>query len=143
MWHSLNLYLFINLLLHFCMFSRNHIITDMLLTRKLYFYNRLSRFPELCNAFLYLCENQESKSGFFRWSVIPYISRNVTLKYCNCYIIHIHFSPFGTNLFIMYSIILYTINPLNTKLNSICHLLALFGAHHILHISRIRVNDTA
>jgi len=27
-------------------------------------------------------------------------------------------------------------NPLNTKLNPICHLLALFGAHHILHISR-------
>jgi len=24
-------------------------------------------------------------------------------------------------------------------LNPICHLLALFGAHHILHVSRIRV----
>jgi hypothetical protein len=33
------------------------------------------------------------------------------------------------------------LNPLNTELNSICHLLALSGAHHILHISRIRVND--
>ena len=31
------------------------------------------------------------------------------------------------------------INPLNAKLNPICHLLALLGAHHILHISRIRV----
>jgi hypothetical protein len=31
------------------------------------------------------------------------------------------------------------INPLNAKLNSICHLLALLGAHHILHFSRIRV----
>ena len=31
------------------------------------------------------------------------------------------------------------INPLNAKLNSICHLLALLGAHPILHISRIRV----
>jgi len=30
-------------------------------------------------------------------------------------------------------------NPLNTKLNPICHLLALLGAHHILHVSRIRV----
>ena len=30
-------------------------------------------------------------------------------------------------------------NPLNAKLNPICHLLALLGAHHILHISRIRV----
>jgi len=30
-------------------------------------------------------------------------------------------------------------NSLNAKLNPICPLLALFGAHHILHISRIRV----
>jgi hypothetical protein len=30
-------------------------------------------------------------------------------------------------------------NPLNAKLNPICHLLALLGAHHILHVSRIRV----
>jgi len=33
-----------------------------------------------------------------------------------------------------------TLNPLNTELNPICHLLALLGAHHILHVSRIRVN---
>jgi hypothetical protein len=32
------------------------------------------------------------------------------------------------------------INPLNAKLNPICHLLALLGAYHILHVSRIRVN---
>ena len=32
-----------------------------------------------------------------------------------------------------------TINPLNSKLNSICHLLQLLGSHPILHISRIRV----
>ena len=31
------------------------------------------------------------------------------------------------------------INPLNAELNLICHLLALL-AHHILHVSRIRVN---
>jgi hypothetical protein len=28
---------------------------------------------------------------------------------------------------------------LNAELNPICHLLALLGAHHILHVSRIRV----
>ena len=32
------------------------------------------------------------------------------------------------------------LNPLNAKLNPICHLLALLGARHILHVSRIRVN---
>jgi len=32
------------------------------------------------------------------------------------------------------------LNPLNAELNSIFHLLALLGARHILHVSRIRVN---
>jgi len=32
-------------------------------------------------------------------------------------------------------------NSLNAKLNPICHLLALLGAHHILHVSRIRVKE--
>ena len=29
---------------------------------------------------------------------------------------------------------------LNTELNPICHLVALLGTHHILHVSRVRVN---
>ena len=33
----------------------------------------------------------------------------------------------------------YVFNPLNAELNPICPLLALFGSHHILHVSRIRV----
>jgi hypothetical protein len=33
------------------------------------------------------------------------------------------------------------INPLNAELNPTCHLLALLGAHHILHVSRIRVKQ--
>jgi hypothetical protein len=31
-------------------------------------------------------------------------------------------------------------NPLNAKLNPICHLPALLGAHHIFRVSRTRVN---
>ena len=31
------------------------------------------------------------------------------------------------------------INPLKPELNPICYLLALLGAHHFLHVSRIRV----
>ena len=34
----------------------------------------------------------------------------------------------------------FLLNPLNAELNHICHLLALLGAHRILHVSRIRVN---
>jgi len=30
-------------------------------------------------------------------------------------------------------------NPLNPELNPICYLLALLGAHHFSHVSRIRV----
>ena len=32
-------------------------------------------------------------------------------------------------------------NPSNAKLNPICQLLALLGAHHILHVSRMRLNN--
>ena len=34
----------------------------------------------------------------------------------------------------------FTFNPLNAELNSICHLLELIGAQHILRVSRVRVN---
>jgi len=33
--------------------------------------------------------------------------------------------------------------PLNAELNPICHLLALLGAHHILHVSRIKADMQA
>jgi len=33
------------------------------------------------------------------------------------------------------------INPLNPELNPVCYLLALLGAHHFLHVSRIRVKS--
>jgi hypothetical protein len=35
------------------------------------------------------------------------------------------------------------VNPSNTELNPICHLLALLEAHHILHFTRIRANKIA
>ena len=31
------------------------------------------------------------------------------------------------------------VSPLNAQLNPICHLLALLGAHHILHVSRVKI----
>jgi len=36
---------------------------------------------------------------------------------------------------------MHNINHLKTQLNPILHLLALLGAHHILHVSRIRVKS--
>ena len=32
------------------------------------------------------------------------------------------------------------VNPLNAQLNPIYHMLALLGAHHILHVSTIELN---
>ena len=37
----------------------------------------------------------------------------------------------------------FSVNPLKTQLNLICHLLAILGAHPILHVSRIRINVSA
>jgi len=42
-------------------------------------------------------------------------------------------------IYISYCLML--INPLNPELNPICYLLALLGAHHFLHVSRIRVKS--
>jgi hypothetical protein len=35
----------------------------------------------------------------------------------------------------------FIVNPLNTELNPICSLLALLGAHHFFHVSRISVKS--
>ena len=40
--------------------------------------------------------------------------------------------------FLCLSRVSLTLNPLNAELNPICYLLALLGAHHFLHVSRIR-----
>ena len=47
-------------------------------------------------------------------------------------------SGHGGQIFKM-SLSVLSINPLNAELNPICYLLALLGAHHFLHLSRIRV----
>jgi len=47
-----------------------------------------------------------------------------------------HLDGSGTPVLYIGRIVL---SPLNAELNPICHLLALLGAHPILHISRVRV----
>jgi len=39
----------------------------------------------------------------------------------------------------LFSLMMIQVNPLKPELNLICYLLALLGAHHFLHVSRIRV----
>ena len=42
---------------------------------------------------------------------------------------------------VLHRVVVCLINHLNAELNPICHLLALLGAHHFLHVSRIRVKS--
>ena len=44
-------------------------------------------------------------------------------------------------IFILLTLSIFYINPLNPELNPICYLLALLGGHHFLHVSRIRVKS--
>ena len=49
--------------------------------------------------------------------------------------------PSGAQEFCFKRNIKIYINPLNAELNPICHLLALLGVYHFLHVSRIRVKS--
>jgi len=68
-------------------------------------------------------------------SVNRFVVRN-TLLSSLLNISFIHFEP-NTNFHKA------SFNPLNAELNPICHLLAILGAHHILHVSRMRVKQHA
>jgi len=60
----------------------------------------------------------------------------------NCGLIFYHICPYykGADKSLARTDISYVkINPLNAELNPICHLLALLGTHHILHVSGVRV----
>ena len=41
----------------------------------------------------------------------------------------------------MFVLVKLNFNPLNPELNPTCYFLALLGAHHFLHVSRIRVKS--
>ena len=56
-----------------------------------------------------------------------------SLKICK----YFNFSTYGNGNIQRYAILF---NPLNAELNPICHLLALLGAHPVLHVSKIKVN---
>jgi hypothetical protein len=71
----------------------------------------------------------------FRWQVV--VLRNYLWHSdSNAYLFCTHNSLLFYPLF---GFFWSRINPLNAELNPICHLLALLGAHHILHVSRVRV----
>jgi hypothetical protein len=62
---------------------------------------------------------------------------------CSLQNLHICFTSVGVCMCMWMHTVIYILwccfNPLNAELNPTCHLLALLGAHCILHVSRIRV----
>ena len=69
-----------------------------------------------------------------------YVSQNEDL--CQiCISLHFLYHTKEMNVYlILTSFVTYiVINPLNPELYPICYMLALLGAHHFLHVSRIRV----
>jgi len=70
------------------------------------------------------------------------LKQNNQLKYIVVVVLTDDFYCFSNSNFSKAQIarsLMMVINLLNAKLNPICHLLALLGAHHILHFGRIRV----
>jgi len=63
-----------------------------------------------------------------------------TLHHNTVHMLFLCFAERALHLSIIILVIIQ-LNPLNTELSPICHLLALLRAHHILHVSRIRVNS--
>jgi len=113
-------------------------------------YIRLTLYVLLKDLFLILVNNQLTHSSFFHIHLFQFSTcfehpcahhqGNQLYQYDICF----------TSLYVQTCTldghlhrVTYTrchINPLNAKLNLICHLLALLGAHHIFHVSGLRVN---
>jgi len=70
-----------------------------------------------------------------RWniSINSYVERNRFTE------IFLHEVPIQFLLFVLFSGL--DLNPLNAYLNPTCHLLAFLGAHHIFHVSGLRVKN--
>ena len=76
---------------------------------------------------------------------ICYVATLFFSSYFSLFFIHffpLFFSPTcSLFLYFLLSYLSFGVNPLNAELNPICYLLALLGAHHFLHVSRIRVKS--
>ena len=82
-------------------------------------------FLTCCNSVTKFSRNNVSESYALLFKLCVWISVTALLSFYGFLTVLSHF---------------FSLNPLNAKLNPICHLLALLGAHRILHVSRIRVN---
>jgi len=95
-----------------------------------------------------LCVQVEDDPKFYWWWIWERLLLHVWVNEVIIQLVKISSTFHGTQKFFFYhpepnnpvcTILSSFFSPLNTELNPICHLLKLLGAHHILHVSRIRV----
>jgi len=82
------------------------------------------------------CTNKKNTYNFYLVIEVPdhvYVSYAYRLYFADKDIYMIRYFYHKTEIVRVF------INPLKPELNPICYLLALLGAHHFLHVSRIRV----
>jgi hypothetical protein len=70
----------------------------------------------------------------WEWYGEPTVMRVFEARFC----VFIYLCLFGEDQQSLHTIV-SNFNPLNAELNPIYHLMALLGAHHILHVSGLRV----
>ena len=73
------------------------------------------------------------------WVLISHLFLQRTTCLLNKFVLTVNKCFFVVSHNTVAAVTLSNINPLNAELNPICHLLALLGAPHILHVSGIRV----
>jgi len=102
-----------------------------------------------CSEYCMMCKVQNSSMSFLLRDVLIFSEIKLVIVIMFLFLSRIGssllsfiFIP-GTNWCYFNFCVLgvYAINPLNPELNPICYLLALLGAHHFLHVSRIRVKS--
>jgi len=100
--------------------------------RKLFIRLKIFPLPSLyiLSLFLFVIKNEEL------FTTNNEIHSICTRQHLNFYQPSANLTKYQTG---MYYVGLQIFNPLNPELNPICYLLALLGAHHFLHVSRIRV----
>jgi len=83
------------------------------------------------------------RSQRHHWFFSKSESFQIASRYCSCHLVYCEVLARKGLMsgWRAVTICLIVFNPLNPELNSICYLLALLGAHHFLHVSRIRVKS--
>ena len=101
----------------FCIVSRNHMVTH---------FTQVQTPVDTCSWFNVSFITQKILSQWFQKN--PVRNKSICSRVKLCFQNHV---PIFCK-----TILLHCFNPLHNELNPICPLLALFGAHHILHVSR-------